>query len=347
MNKNCRRAYLICAVLLMTIVAGCAQTRSEPSDAFLAPISDDTLDLVGEVHFGLQLADSVLLNHYFDSDTPRVDTYSVLFDDLVAALRAIVYYSVDLVDLAEAAEGNEVIEPLIELISTLDSELRALASAQPHMGGIDRESVFADMRAANNLTHALRAGDPLMADYAEVVKLILSDTDQALADAIVEVFEMIDATHAPMLTYGENLAVRQNGTLKQLGMMDQVWKGDDDAWTELVASDWALSSEIGRNAQLTPDNAERAEAYLIEQLNKVATIRDHLRPAYDFYQKELEELYLVEDQSEATLRLILLVIENWDKAQSQLAAGEKGAFSAFTATLMKAVYRAAASRIGR
>lgn len=305
------------------------------------------MDIAGDVHFGLQLGDSVQLNHYFDSDTPRVDAYSAHWDDLVAAMRAIVYYSVDLVDLAEVAEGDEVIEPLIELITTLDSAIRALSSAQAHLDDIDTNSAFADMREAENVTHALRVAQPLMSNYSEVVTEILADTDQALNDAIIEVFDLIDSTHAPMLTYGENLSVRQNSTLAKLDIMDRVWSGDDSAWAELLASDWALSSEIGGDARLSPANAERAESYLIDRLGTVATIREHLRPAFLAYQSELQELYLIEDESDATLRIVLLIIENWDKAQAQLAAGEKGAFSAFTSTLMKAMYRAAAARIDR
>ena len=85
MNKNNHGGYLICIVLVTSILAACTSTSSRPSDAFLEPISDQALDIVSEVHFGLQLADSVQLNHYFDSDTPNSDAFNVLYDDLYLA----------------------------------------------------------------------------------------------------------------------------------------------------------------------------------------------------------------------------------------------------------------------
>ena len=108
-----------------------------------------------------------------------------------------------------------------------------------------------------------------------------------------------------------------------------------------------LSSEIGKKSRLTPDTAKQAEKLLIRRLESVATIRQHLEPALVAYQNELQELYVIEENSEAMLRLALLIIESWESAQAHLAAGEKGAFAAFTSSLMKVVYRAAASRISK
>ena len=79
---------MICTVLVTSVLTACASTKSQPSEAFLAPISDETLDIVGDVHFGLQLADSVRLNHYYKSETPGLDAYNVLYDDLRLAMRA-------------------------------------------------------------------------------------------------------------------------------------------------------------------------------------------------------------------------------------------------------------------
>ena len=326
------------ALIVIALMSGCAANKAEPSDKFLAPISDQTMNLIGDVEFGLKLADSVLLNHYYHGDTPKVDAWNVSFNDLQSAMRSIVYFSADLVDLAEGAEGPEAIEPLIAIVATLESEIRALPSAQPWMSDVTSQTVFQSMRQKDNITSAIRSAQPLMLEMSGVINNILEANDDALIEAIVELFDLIDANHAPMLLYGENLTARQNAILGQLAIMDRVWEGDDVAWTELLASEWALPEELGKNARLSPDTARHAETLLISRLESVATIRQHLEPAMITYQNELAELYEIEEHVESMLRLSLLLIGSWEKAQAQLASGEKGAFVDITGKLMKIAY---------
>ena len=345
MNKNNRCGFLICILLVSSVLAACASTKSEPSDAFLAPITDQSMDTLGDVHFGLQLADSVQLNHYFGSETPKVDAYSALYDDLQLAVRAIVYYSADLLDLTREAKGDEALEPLIALLSTLDSNIRAIPSAQAHLGDLNADAVFVDMRNEEHIIGALRKSQPLINDYAVIVTEILAESDRALADAVLEVGEMIESSHSPMLAYRDKLTARQNSTLNELQIMDRVWSGDRSAWTELLASNWALSAEIGKNSAPSAANAKRAEQYLIDRLEVVATIRRQLDPAYTDYENELLELYEIEEHLEATLRLAYLIIEQWENAQARLAKGEKSAFQTFAKSLAELVAKSAAPRL--
>jgi hypothetical protein len=341
MNKNYRRGYAICVALVSVIVTACSTTKSEPSTAFLAPISEQTTDIISDINFALPLSDSVFINHYWDEDTPNGDAWVTQFDDLVSALRAISYYSSNLIDVVGVAEDTSAIEPFIGLIATLDSEIRAINSAQQFIGDVDPQSTFAIIREQENTTSALRVAQPLMDDYARVVSLMLADADLALADAVLELFTAIEANHAPMLDYQEALTAKQNSTLAQMRYLDKAWGGDADAWTELLANDWALSSEVGENARLSSSNIRTAEQFLIGRLDTVATIREQLDPALAAYQQELQELYAIEEEAESTLRVGLLIVDTWSLAQANLAHGERGSFSAFTKVLAGLAYRAA------
>ena len=338
---------MFCTVLVTSVLTACASTKGQPSEAFLAPITDETLDIVGDVHFGLQLADSVRLNHYYNSETPRVDAYNVLYDDLRLAMRSIVYFSVDLVDLADAAEGDEALEPLIGLLSTLDSEIRAISSTQAYLADLNADSVFAEMRSEETIIAALQKAQPLISEYADIVTMILADSDDALADAVLELYEMIESSHSPMLAYRDRLTARQNSTLNELQLVDRIWGGDSSAWSDLLAANWALSAEIGGNERPSASNAKRAEQFLIDRLEVVATIRRQLEPAHLDYQNELLELYQMEENMESTLRMAYLIIENWENAQARLARGEKSAFRAFAASVGRIVAKTAASRANR
>ena len=338
MNKKNRWEILSMTLFAITLLSACAGNKAEPSDEFLAPISDQTVDLIGDVEFGLQLADSVQLNHYFDGESPKVDAWAARWDDLQSAMRSIVYFSADQVDIAEAAEGPDAIEPLITITSRLASELRALPSAQPFLGDLDLQAMFQSMREQDDITNAIHVAQPALSGISDIIGEMLGASDTALIEAVAEVFDLINATHAPMLAYGENLTARQNAALRQLDIMDRVWSGDDSAWTELLASDWVIASELGKNSRLSPATAKQAEKLLVRRLESVATIRQHLEPAMIAYRNELQELYQIEEHSEAMLRVALLIIESWDKAQALLASGEKGALSRFTSNIMKIVY---------
>ena len=311
------------------------------------PISDQTMDIVNDAYFGLQLADSVLLNHYLDEDTPRVDAWSSNWDDLAVAVRAIAYFSADLVAIVDDAEGPEATEPFIEILAKLGDELNSLPAAESHLSNLDVEAVSQSIREQDNIIDAIRVAAPAMNEIVDIVSEILAAADESLAGAIIEVYELIDTSHAPMQAFRENLTVRQNDTLLQLDLMDRVWSGDQDAWAELLASDWVVASEVGKNSNLSPGTAKQAEKMLISRLETVATIRQYLESARIAYQGELQELYQVEEDSKAMLRLALLIIENWDNAQAQLVAGEKGAFSRYSSSLMGVVYKAAGPAAAR
>ena len=332
-------------LFIAVFLSACNANKTAPSDSFLSPISDQTLEVIGDAHFGLQLADSIELAHYLNGDTPKVDAWSVQFNHIVFTVQAIAYYSIDLIDIVDAAEGPEAIEPLITSIIRLDAETQPL----PGVISSDRnlDEITRSMRNQDNITSAISMTQPVVADITETVTDALVAADQALDEAVIEIHNLILAKHGPMLAYSDDLSVRQNSILKQLSLIDRVLAGDDDAWTELLASDWALSAEIGENSRLTPARARQAEQYLLDRLGTTATIRQQLEPTVIDYRNEMLELYQIEEESKSTLRMALLIVENWDKAHRQLAKGERSSFVKYSSSLMKVVFSQASRKIGR
>ena len=133
MQNSSRFMSAIYLLLVIITLSACSSTRNEPSDEFLEPIFDQTTDIVGDVHFGLQLSDSIHLNHYMQSGTPKTDAWTIVWNDLTLAMRAIVNYSIDLVDIADSTEGLEALEPAISILLELDSSLKMLPTAQPYL----------------------------------------------------------------------------------------------------------------------------------------------------------------------------------------------------------------------
>lgn len=328
-----------------SMLSGCATNKAEPSDSFIAPISDQTFDLISDVKFELQLADSVLLNHYLNSgNTPKVEEWQVRWDDLSAAMRAIATFSSNVLSIAEAAEGVEAIQPVLSALALLETEMGAMPSLEPLLPKRDLESIAARVAAQKDIISALQIAQPVLSDYAGAIIQMVGEADVVLDAAILELFESIGSFHAEMLAYRDNLIARQNAVLAQLKIMDRVWLGDESAWTELLAGNWVLSSEIGGNTKLSSAKAAEAEALLLGKLETVAAIRQHLEPVMLEYQAEMQELYEIEDATKASLQVGLLVIKSWDSAQRQLASGEKSGFSRFSKGLTSALLDRAVRR---
>jgi len=327
--------------VMAIICAGCATTKDQPSGEFLSPISDETADLVGQVRFGLPLHDSVVLYQYLEQETPAVDEWTVIWDDLTIALIAMVEYSVEMVDLVQTDSSSAAIEQMIDLIRTLHTAVLSVPSAQPLMREHDPDAVVAAMRQEDSVTAAFRLALPEIDIISGVVRDLITIADEKLTLAVREINQKVDDRHASIRGYADNLAARRASVLRLLDLTDRAWTGDESAWQEMLASDWALRSDLGKDAALSPKSLGKAEKELIKRLAATAEIRGHLEPAYRDYQDQLNELYSIEDDMEATLRVAYLIIEGWDKAQRQLAAGEKTSFFKFTTSLMALTYRKA------
>jgi hypothetical protein len=83
----------------------------------------------------------------------------------------------------------------------------------------------------------------------------------------------------------------------------------------------------------------KAEDILIGRLETVQRIREQLILPYTAYSQQLAELYVVEDEGQAVLRLAYMLVDDWDRSQRLLAAGEPGAFKRVTSTLWKIAYK--------
>jgi len=338
MNTLIHRGALLAASAAIVFLAGCASKGAKtPSAALLGDVGSQTAELVTDIQFDLMVADSVEINQYIGEDTPASNAYLAAWEDMNLTLDILVDYSINLIDLAEVRQpSNEIaIEKLITLLADFEKNLNGIPSVAAHMPASGVNTVAAQMREQKTMVKAFGVAAPVLDSYAEAIQLMTLNVEETFELAVIELFDKIHDRHGPMLAFRENLIQRQNRALGGLKLVDDTIGGDKAAWGELLATNWNVSSAIGKTASASPGNIRKADQILASQLSEVATLREHLLLPYAAYSAQLTELYQIERQSRSVHKFAYLVALEWGASQARLAQGDPGLFKTVTSTMWR------------
>ena len=225
---------LIVAIVVFT--TGCTTV----TPAKIEPLEDQVGTLFGQVEFELQLNDIVLLNPYLDVESPRVDEFEAARLELTAAAELLVGYSMDVIELARLTSTSEAVANFVPLIRGLYSNLSELPIVEPHLTGVDVESILADVARQPNLTRALRAAASLNTGIARAMRNAIADTNDLFDLAFQETYDKIIEEHRSFISYTDRLIFRRNEILDKLLMLDDARQGDATAWQALLDEDEKL-----------------------------------------------------------------------------------------------------------
>lgn len=326
-----------CTGVITALLSGCASSGA-PSGEFLAPISEESVDLFGQVRFGIPLQNSVLLYQYLEQGDIAIDEWEAVWGDLTTAAVAMVDYSVAMVDLVQTSTSETSIESMIVLIGDLHRAVTNLPSTQSIDSELDYEDMISTMRQQDSIKDALAIALPEIEFVSDVVRQLITKADEKLAPAVRALEKMIDDRHGSIRHYSGILAARRAAVLEMLTLIDNAYNGDEPAFRQILAGDWAIRNEVGENAKFDPTTIITTEKLLMKRLEKTADIREFLEPAYRDYQSQLEELYEIQSGLDRSLGVTNLVIQGWEHSQRQLARGEKSSFGKLTASLMQLAY---------
>lgn len=323
---------------LAVAVAGCSTVAPVP----IEPIETQTEELLGQVHYELQLDDIVLLNPYLDSNSPRVDEFEAVRQVLVDAAELLIDYSVDVIDLARLEQDDEAVAAFVPVLRAFYRRLGEISFVEPYLADIDIEVVAVEAAAQPNLTKALRVAVPVHESAADAVRALIAETSDRFDLAYDETYEKIVEEYRAFMAYTDILVVRRNSTLEKMLLLEAARGGDAGAWRSLLLSDERLRSRPGPDPAPSLDATDNAEAMLVEQLRLEAEIWDYLEPSWTNYQATLKELNSVAANVRSVLRVAGFFIESWDRAQRQLSTGRQAGFIAVTKDLAYFALRRAA-----
>ena len=333
MTKFRIATYTVVAIL----VAGCASSGT-PSGEFLDPISDESVDLFGQVRFGMPLQDSILLYQYIEQGDPTVDEWETIRSELTRAVVVMVDYSVAMVDLLQGDSNEASIDAMIGLIQDLHIAVADLPAAQAMSSDLDYDAMMASMREQESIKDALKIALPEIEFVSDTVRQMISDADAKLAPAVRVIEKMIDDRHGSIRRFAGDLAERRAVVLEQLVLVGKAYNGDETAFRQILANDWAIRDEIGADAKFNAKTIAKTEKLVMKRLENIADIREYLEPAYRDYQSQLMELYALRTGLDQSLGVMNLIVQGWEQSQRQLARGEKSSFGKLTSSLMKMAY---------
>ena len=201
-NRETTATLLIVAIAIFT--TGCTTV----APAKIEPLEDQAGTLFEQVEFELQLKDIVLLNPYLDVASPRADEFEAARLELITAADLLVGYSVNVIDAARRPATSEAVANFVPLIRGLYSDLRELPIVEPHLIGIDVESILADAAQKRNLTRVLQAAAPLNTGIARGLRNAIADTNNLFDLAFDETYDKIIDENRPFMTYTDVLIFR-------------------------------------------------------------------------------------------------------------------------------------------
>ena len=279
---------ILALVALLSWTIGCATQRQPPTDVQIDPFSEHTIAMAAELHLGLQQADALLTRKFSeDEDSPRFNAFVSTRDEVNQALRAIVLYSIEVVDLAESAPREGVTTILADFVETLASDIRQLPGAQPYL--------------------------------VEDMLFQLSDN---LVAATIEIDGEIQVEHAAVLRHRSILVRRQARVLRQLELVDEARQGNESAWSELLGNDEELRTAVGARGARTTETLGKVESMLVRRLETISAISSNIEPGYELYLSRSRELQQQRAEGLEGARGARIAVVLWARVHRQFARGD-------------------------
>jgi len=341
-KKSSVQLFALVAAATM-VAAGCVSKKAAkaPSSELIGEVGGQTAELVTDIQFNLHLADSIELMQYLDGKHPRLDEYTLAWEEMNDTLDVVVDYSLSLIDLAEESQpSNQVaIESLISILVDFESRLQKIPGVQKHLGADSIVTLAPAMREQKTMLKAFKVAGPVVQEYSDAIQQVTLDVDTKFDAAVEEMLAKIDERHGKMLDFRANLIDRQNLAIDGLQQIDAATKGDEAAWRELLATNWNVSSAIGKGAGLNSTNVRKADQILTDQLKSVNEVREQLLLPYAAYINQMTELYKIVEQSDQVHKLAFLLAADWAASQKLLAQGDPSLFKRASSTMWKAAQK--------
>ena len=314
---------ILALVALLSWTIGCATQRQPPTDVQIDPFSEHTIAMAAELHLGLQQADALLTRKFSeDEDSPRFNAFVSTRDEVNQALRAIVLYSIEVVDLAESVPREGVTTILADFVETLASDVRQLPGAQPYLTKLDYDQKIAAIREQERLPDGLYAAQPIVDDIAGIVENMLFQLSDNLVAATIEIDGEIQVEHAAVLRHRSILVRRQARVLRQLELVDEARQGNESAWSELLGNDEELRTAVGARGARTTETLGKVESMLVRRLETISTISSNIEPGYELYLSRSRELQQQRAEGLEGARGARIAVVLWARVHRQFARGD-------------------------
>jgi hypothetical protein len=182
-------------------------------------------------------------------------------------------------------------------------------------------TIVENIQNQDDYIKAMNAAQPMVDEVARIAEDILRDLKDAQDAARLEVTRKIEADHAPVLKFKDELKDGQERTLQSTVYLARWRAGEKNIEDSLLIHDPALKEYLTPGQEMTFEIAGKISNMLRIRLESGKLIQEHMFPELEQYQKEmreLDELILIADRG---IRQSKGAISVWRRSHQMMAAG--------------------------
>ncbi len=288
-------------------------------DADVGSFASATVNSLGVEHIELQKDRLTRLRVYFDEDAPEVKRLSGLLDNVLELRRMVVLFSLDLVQLSShdiSPKSN-----VARLAQLADARFRTKL-IELGMEAREVDAAVTKIEEQKKLLGAIRAVNPLIALFArENERLALEIEDTALPGALSLLDQAIEKDFEKMRRHLRTLDSRRKTLLEGLELIAEARLEVPEAEAELQDRRIFLARSMTPSIKPTENELNRAEHYLIEELEKDALIRSLIAPREQSYLAAREEYDTERAHLRRSLQIARVQFAAWQRAYEALGNG--------------------------
>jgi hypothetical protein len=310
---------LILITLIAVVISGCAAFQAQKK-INLAPFAENAVSIVSEVEYGLSQARAIHIRPFIGG--PATIEYQQQWNKMGRFLRGIVAYSIQIVTISQSDMSDK------KKAAALSDYMAGLAGPvfeDPELGfGISREdfdAIVINIRNQDDYFKAMNAAQPVVDEVAKVAEEVLRDLRAAQDAARLEVAKKIEADHAPVLKYEDDLKEGQERTLQSAVFLGRWNKGDKGIEDSLLFYDPGLRQVLKPGESLSYEKYNQISKILIARLEAGKLIQEHMFPELEQYQKEMQELDELISIADRGIRQSKGAIAVWRRSHQTMAAG--------------------------
>jgi len=310
---------LMLFILISVLISGCAAFQAQKK-MNLAPFAENAVSIVSEVEYGLSQARAIHIRPFIGG--PATIEYQAEWNKMGRFLRGIVAYSIQIVTISQSdMSETKKAEALSDYVAGLAKPI----FEEPELGfGIKKEdfnAIVQNIRDQDDYFKAMNAAQPVVDEVAKVAEEVLRDLKAAQDAAQLEVAKKIEADHASVLKYEDELREGQERTMQSIVYLGRWNKGEKGIGDSLLFYDPGLRQVLKAGESLTYEKYNQISNILIARLEAGKLIQEHMFPELEQYQKEMQELDELISIADRGIRQSKGAIAVWRRSHQTMAAG--------------------------
>lgn len=286
----------------------------------ISPFADGTVTLTKEIRYQMARTVTVYIRPYLGVDAVR--EADALAREVRASIQATVDYSIALSNLASRnvspVERAEAYPEIFKRLTAIPGE-RGWADFSLSRQMLD--SIASEASAQRKLLDAVRVADPAIEEFVRSAGRQLDALEATFDNAILQILQGIEASHAPRLSLERDLKGERFTLLQDIGLILKYLNGDLSSLNGLKNERPFVDGLLDlRNPTL--QSLVSLESYLLERIETVKTLLGSLSDDRELYVHQLQETEQVNRDIRQKLLKARIALISWRRAHGQLAQGE-------------------------